>query len=327
MPALAELGFVPPANTTGIHLGTGDFSRLTPEEVVGVINNHATKTASERQKPEHAHLTPGIVKDLEARMERVRSYVDNADNYPPGAKDIVRERHEAGMALPAQTPLEMGKNIISQFPEAQHAIIATDLDGTWTTFLGDYQDFLIRYFPGSKMGEEYMDANGRERFAEAFATYWKPLLESAGPIFAAAASHVHIREGVEEFVCAAKEKGSDVAIISANFYPFVESIKDRVPGTEDVTIIAVTDNDVSATDKGSYIEHFAKENPDRPLVYIGDGASDLPALENGVDRYVALYGALKWSKFAEELQSRGLPHFVYEDFKEVSAALREVGVF
>lgn len=304
-----------PTEYTGPTLGTGDFKGLTQEQAVLVINAGVLKTHEALKLPVNQAMVAQREDILHRGIVALQAYVADETHYPEGAKAKIMDRFaEADEQTHGLDAFSRVRARLDKF-QGKPGIV-TDLDGTLTE-ITDQHDHLYRYVPGSSVAEPILEAYGREAFAHVFASTWQPVLEQAPSIFNSAAQGVKFRPGVDEFFARAKRNGMETLVLSANFRPFVEGVMAQIPAAEDVPIVAVTADDLRATEKAIVLDHLAKQDPERALIYIGDGSSDIGAITGTVACYVALEG----SKFASELAERGVPFFQYRDFRDVNDAL------
>lgn len=310
-----------PTEYTGPHLGTGDFSRLTQEQAVSVINAGVAKTHEALRLPGNAERVRERVDILNRGIVELQAYVADEAHYPDGAKKTIMDRFaQADEQTYGLGAFSRVRARIIQFPKKPG--IVTDLDGTLTvlTDKDGPHSHLTQFIPGSSVAEPLLEQYGREVFPEVFATTWQPVLEQAPSIFRAAAEGVEFRPGVNQFFEDTKMKGIETLVLSANFRPFVEGVVGQIPEADGTPIVAVTANDLRATEKATVLNHFAKQDPDRPIIYIGDGSSDIGAITGVVAGYVALEG----SKFAQELTERQVPFFSYRDFTDINDVLNRL---
>lgn len=325
-------------DSTGPQIGAGDFNRRDDiwhqrrdEHVltVGMLHYQAGVVHAARSSETFRPTREAILNQLDAKIRDRESRVFDEANYGT-ARETLEGRYEQADALPHTSQLERVRNRLAQFEGA--AALVSDVDLTITTkSVEDERDYLKRLIPGSVRAEEIMEEQGREVFPVVFVTIWQPYLQDpeGAKLFRTGGYFVPIRNGVEEFFSNAQATGTELRLISANFAPFIEGVIEKIPGNEAVTSIeAVTADDITATQKGLIIEDYAKSDPNRPLIYIGDGESDIPAIDK--DRYtsvVAAYFALEGSEFADALAERNLPYFSYRDFNDINKTLQQLGVF
>ena len=203
--------------------------------------------------------------------------------------------------------------------------IGSDVDKSLT----QHADYL-QYIPGSVQAENYMahSDHGRETFPLMFARYWREALTtSMADNFYLIGSHVPLREGVPEFFGLTEQAEIPVSITSANFRPFVDGVMNHLPIVNNIyTTTAVEVDDITATDKSTVVRRLARNLSDRAFFYIGDGESDLPAMDEEARQVVACYFALEGSIFAKQLEAEGLPYYTYRDFRDITATLQRLGL-
>lgn len=198
--------------------------------------------------------------------------------------------------------------------------IVSDFDGTITK---DPEKYLTRLIPGSFVAEEYLHENGRESFHEIFPIAWAPSLDKDPTTYREGGRQVELREGVNDLFKTMNEKNAKVTVLSANHYAFVEGGLDQLPDAKDVQVMAIRPDSILSTEKGGILKFFAAEGGENEaLVFIGDGASDLPTLD--AKNVVALYFVLEGSTFAKQLEATNATYFTYRDFKDIDVKLREI---
>jgi 2-hydroxy-3-keto-5-methylthiopentenyl-1-phosphate phosphatase len=116
-------------------------------------------------------------------------------------------------------------------------------------------------------------------------------------------------------------KGIPITVISTNFTPFVEGVLNRLPKPAEGShrIHAVDRGNVLSTQKGHVIQTLAVENPNAAICYVGDGASDIPAID--ASSVVAGYFALHGSSFERALKERNIPHLPFRTGHDIRAGL------
>lgn len=327
MPALSEIGFTADFNkNTGPHLGTGDFNRFSHNQIVEVINAQVTKThdaSYTRDASGAVVLIPEAQKRLDHHLGVLggfHDYVANPANYSLGIKEEIISRYErADEASHGTDMLTRVRERAKQFPDGPEVV--TDMDGTLTT-LTDMHGHIIEKLPASFIAEQILTEEGRNAFARVFVSTWEPVLAHGPKIFKAAAKGIEVRDGVDNYFVETRRAGIKTIVLSANFEPFVDGVLEQIPNAEGTEVIAVRPGDLRATEKALVLEHMAKKNPNKPLIYIGDGTSDIKAI--AASDMVACYLALEGSQFSAELTAQNIPHLTYRDFYDVTDALRHI---
>lgn len=214
--------------------------------------------------------------------------------------------------------------------------VATDIDKTVTT-----TDAYLPYIPGSVDAENYMAAkpgNERDYFPLMFVRDWHEPIKDFADTLHRVGQRAPLRPGVREFF---QTPDLPITITSANFMPFVTGVRSQLPqeniqGAYAVEIAAGSHRDdlsereayglsqqrsIFATEKNLVVREVALTHVDRALIYIGDGGSDL----NALDERVAFYFALRNGSFAKELKAAGAPFYEYDDFHDIQDKLIELG--
>lgn len=337
MPALAELGFRPSMNySTGPDIRTGDFNRLEHADAVYVINTCVKQMHDVLSTEEAIPVVESRVSKLLETTGAFRAYVQDESKYPHSARNTIINRYSTADAETDQKDVfNWAQARLSKF--AAKPTLIPDLDGTLTqsvdpaTTLGpsglaervNAEDYLLKFMPGSSVAEPILKVKGRGAFPEVFVKTWQKVLEAGARTFYDAAEQVKLRPGAEEFFARAKQDNINVTVLSANFFPFVKGVVDKIPDTQEVGVLAVTPDNLIATEKSLVLEDIAKANPDSPVIYLGDGSSD----RNAINSFVAVYFALENSEFASELKGQNKPFFTYRSFDDVNRTLQLLGVF
>lgn len=299
----------PVAASRGIlNLRSGDFAGRDYGTVLSIINNAAAKQVESLHKhtPQSRKVT---TRNLYQGLSDMRDFCRISENYPRDALEIILGRFQKAdnKSSGANTFSRVAARL-SEFPYFPK--IVTDLDGTITATPTTY----LENIPGSLVGESMLSELGREKFPEIFTAVWRDILIDAPEIFEAAGQFAPTRPGVDKFFRYVNYHGSDVTVLSANFYPFVKSVLRSLPPIPDSRVWAVTPNSIISTDKETVLYHLAQQNPDRPIFYFGDGASDIPALK--ASSVVAAYFALESSPFANALEREHILYFPYRTFED-----------
>lgn len=305
---------VPALNKQAYSEPAGDFFGREHGINVKILNNSVSLRLNSAS-PEVAGETPvekeanRLTGDIYAYRQAVQEY------FPTEIHAAIAQRYTR--ADLDTVGLGMDERVRARLASAPEGLsISSDLDGTITK---DPNSYLISHIPGSAIAEPLLEERGRASFATVFAETWQPLLQDAPEHFFEGGKQVAIREGVGDTFKYLNEINADVAIVSANFKPFVDGVLSNIPYTEDLKVIAVTPESIVSTDKGTVVKHLAQEKPDRAHVFIGDGSSDLPAIE--ASDVIACFFALEDTAFAMQLANRNLPHFTYRTFDDIRLKL------
>ncbi len=298
--------------TIGPH--TGDFAYFDHRTKVAVAT-HAIELAAQHMSPE----------EIRRRRERAEQGIRQLHEHISDPLISARiERIAKRYALVSQG--SASTQIKRRIATSSGIDIVSDLDGTVTykpfNYQGSYTELLMENFPGSPLGESILEEKGRENFPLAHALAWQHGLTMSPDLYRQLGREIPIRDGVKSFFERMHDNGSKIVILSASFFPFAEEVVARATSADDVEIKAVTHNDITSTAKREQLLSLAAERPDRGLIFIGDGSSDLPAIE----AHHALTGifALKGGRFAEELETRHIPHLQYRDFNDIHVQLSQL---
>lgn len=183
----------------------------------------------------------------------------------------------------------------------------------------DYQRQLIA---GSELGEEILTQFGRDEFAHAFVQSWqRPLTDMPGAFYQAG-TLTPTRAGMDHLFTYLYNESIGAGVISANFEPIIRGGLKQLPATENVSVRAITAGNINSTAKDAVIIDEAHKHHDKAFIFVGDGASDLPAL--AAKDVVACYFALEGSIFAQQLEEQGIPHFTYKTGDDIIDTLEVI---
>lgn len=305
----------------------GDFAHFNHSTKLYLINkalgqygdNYKEALTSDNGVREKALERKAYVSAEVAKLQgQLADYREFVDRFPAEVKERVTGRYaKAKASLPEDAP--MNDKIAARLAEFNGVQIIADVDKTITL-----HDKYLPNIPGSHHAEKEIKEKGRDIFPEALVRYWREAMIVDPEAFADVGRNAPLRPGVPEFFKRAKESGVKADVLSANFMPLVEGVLEQIPDAEGANVWAVTHNNVIATDKGTVLKHNALMDPEKAVIFIGDGNSDIPALEAAST--VAVYFALDGSSFAKELEDKKLPYITYRDFNDINVKLEELGV-
>lgn len=236
--------------------------------------------------------------------------------------DAIAQRYVRADILTLEGSME--EKAAARFAQFERVQVATDADGTLTEEPNTYLEMLI---PGSRPAEKMLKEQGRENFHLVFPLTWQHGLRTTPGQYRIGGTQAPLRKGVREFFAYTQEKGIDVDVVTANMGHFVAGILDQIDTAPDeLNLWAISENSILATDKATVIKNIAVQNPDGAVVFIGDGTTDLPALDAAP--IVAVYFALRGSSFAGQLKTLAeqgkVVYFEYDTFHDVKKKLQEV---
>ncbi len=259
------------------------------------------------------------ISDARAKVQGQHETLDAIQNkYQQADQQFYAEQANAKEALPTDQRV---KNRIATCTGGVQ--IGTDVDKTLT----QHAEYL-QMIPGSVQAENYMahENHGRETFPLVFSQYWREAMKTLAANFYLIGKNVPFRPGVEEFFQQTEQVGIPVSILSASFRPLINGVMSHIHANNIQRTFAIEENDIGATDKNTILQELAAEQPDRALIYIGDGDSDFPAAESDASRVIALYFALEGGSFAKKLVGKNLPHYTFKSFEDVNAVLARLGI-
>jgi len=267
-------------------------------------------------------LEPGVRESAEKqreRLDRLNRRV-NSDK----AKEALSKRElkliEADSEMKGKTPQERLQARMSKFPNG--VVYVFDMDNTITDHsqqVKEMDGLVDPHLLGSKVLDPHIGEN-REYFPEAYAAGWQQLVKEHPKTFADGGRMATMREGMPDLLDKLSSKENNrVTVLSSNFRPFVDVVMGKIPGSEKFRVLSLNEKSVVPTSKGDMLKHIALQNPDKALVYVGDGGSDIPTLEaSGV---VAGYFALEGSSFKQSLDKRGLVNFGYKKGQDIEGIM------
>lgn len=295
----------------------GDLGPLSPAMRTAILNRtpHVDQSPLMLTDTQQRHLDV-----LTQELRQLKLYIAEPFHYPQGASTLADTLRNADN--PYLPPSERIRQRLSAFSGTPR--VGCDLDDTLSK--GSHH-YIPTHLPGSDKAEPWLTALGRDEFARVFVTIWQPFLhqERGAAIYRENGKHIPLRPGVPELFAYWQQRGIDRTILSANFDPFVHGVLEQIgedaKGTE---VFAVTKNSILSTQKGDMLRHLAQLDPTRPFIYIGDGSSDLPAIE--ANSVIAGYMALEGGAFAQQLRHANIPHLTFKtgyNIKEHFAKLIE----
>lgn len=198
-------------------------------------------------------------------------------------------------------------------------LCVTDFDNTVTE--GDDH---VRRMPTSQL-EVLLQNHGRHRFTEfTVSTVHSMLPKDKKVLRDVGREHVVFREGFGKFILYTKDIGAPRPIIvSANYEDVLYgALEKKHQAHDNVSILSITQESDLSRHKDLILKYYAAQNPETALFFIGDGSSDIPALE--AKDTVAFYFALEDSSFHRECEKRGVLYFTFKDFNDVQSKMREL---
>lgn len=290
----------------------GDLAWRRPEESSAIINSALQGYVNNRNG-----LTPNVDLDSEMFLRQITDFKRTiglrVQNEASPIQDTYRQADikAIGKSTQEHLNLRLGKKKLN---------LVLDSDGTLTTNDRDY----LKISPGNGVGDRLLDALGRDKFYDVFASTWRmPLQMYPSLFYTVGKERAKLRPGVTEFIKVANEKVIPLTILSANFEPLVQGILDQIEGSETASLLAVTPDSILSTEKGACLNQLALNNPDNAVIFIGDGSSDIPAIE--ARENIGWFFAPEGSKFAQELERQKVRHHsTFTDFYNIISQLNLV---
>lgn len=311
----------------------GDLAQFSPDMRTHVLNAVLVEAMKKRTTLDDLRVQEEAQR-LKEKLTDFNIYVHNPNNYTAGARATIKRLYQE--ADDRTLGSNMDTRVAARVNPFEGTHVVMDYDNTISDndkpldfnplIRTDSLDHLVTLIPGSAIAEPMLRDMGRDKFAEVYASVWQFFLkdEIGKRIFWDAGSHVPSREGVNSFFSYAKNKYFNLTIVSANFEPYVMGGLDRIPEANGVNVFAVKPDSIISTQKDDLLFHLAQKDPKSAILYVGDGASDLPALE--ARDVIACYFALEGSKFADALSKNNLPHFTYKNFYAITSKLQQLSM-
>ncbi|HVD65857.1 MAG TPA: MtnX-like HAD-IB family phosphatase [Gaiellaceae bacterium] len=204
--------------------------------------------------------------------------------------------------------------------------IAVDFDGTVTEM--DLLDTIARDFGDPVVYQEVEDGlhGGTMTLRDVITREFEPVRRPLEEIVGWELENVRVRDGFQEFVELARDRGWRVVIVSSGFHELIEPILEREgvevelhanrvdPSTDGWRVewrYDGTCDSCGESCKRSIVQELAGDDE---LVYIGDGYSDRCAAEAS-DRVFATRG------LADYLDEQGVAYERFDDFHDVARGL------
>lgn len=296
----------------------GDLAHYEHSTNVFIVNRalqqyreHRGETLTQEEQTEQKRLERGV-DDYRAAVNEL--YPNTAEHPDPIAERYKQADKEVGPDATMEARIE------ARVAAANGVRLAFDYDNTISDSSkraaifdpnGDPEaDHQRQLIAGSEVGEAILTQYGRDEFAHAFVQSWqRPLTDMPGAFYQAG-TLVPTREGMDRLFTYLRDEGIGAGVISANFEPIIRGGLSQLPDTEGVSVRAITAGNINSTAKDAVIRDEAHKYQDKAFIFVGDGASDLPALD--AQAVVACYFALEGSVFATQLAEQGIPHFTYK---------------
>lgn len=267
-------------------------------------------------------LAPHLQEHLTV-LERKNALLMQDVRSPRADREIGRRmslRRQADALTQGADPVAIIAQRVAQYPGGIHVV--SDLDNTITDHSKLHK---VNGIDPTLLGSALADPlHGPRRmyFPEAFVSIWGPLLRDFHSVFYEGGQHAPLREGAEDLFAYLNQQGIPTDILSTNFIPFVQAVAERVGASSETRLLAVTEDDITATLKGDILHSLAIAHPREGILYIGDGESDLPTLQ--AEYVVEGYGALAGSAFDKTLTDENIVHFTYETAHDIQNQLMQL---
>ncbi|MDP2632688.1 MAG: hypothetical protein Q8P25_03120 [Candidatus Curtissbacteria bacterium] len=318
-------------------IGLTEIDPYHPDAIQAHYNNILRLTgwlvrthASAQQLQEHLTgkvVMPHLRDAAETLFAANKEFVEGLQT-PESQKLLARikDRYEIADQLPARTPEQRAA---SRLATSLHGIkIVSDFDGTIT------DEDVIQMVDGVKPGfpvaftfdvalQAVKDIEFKTALINMHPATFKPTITNYPEQYLNYGRISHLRNGVQESFTGFIEEDVPVRIITANAALSVKGTFERIPIPHDFKIWGIEADSVISAEKAAVIQKEAVDDPERAVIYIGDGASDKAAID--AKDQIAFYFALKDSRFERELRrAAGALYFTYEDWYDIKNKLREI---
>ncbi|OGD87187.1 hypothetical protein A2870_03495 [Candidatus Curtissbacteria bacterium RIFCSPHIGHO2_01_FULL_41_11] len=215
--------------------------------------------------------------------------------------------------------------------------IATDHDGTWTDLKGRVDigehisyfpesNYLKDLIPTSAHAEYLLKKHTRKVFPFVFTSLWRHYLtdERGEQLFRNAGHYLPLRDGAKSLLDYLGSQNTKVTFVSHNFKPIIEGLLDKMGSETPVEIQAITSDSLNTLDKSATLHALVKENPTKPIIFIGDGETDFDIVEAYRKGIIATIFALEGVGFDTMLTDQNIPHFTFRDLNDIRVKLEEL---
>lgn len=289
-------------------------------------------TAAIRQSnlaPHHQEVALAIAAQYAEMMQQVDSLEKSLHNGLSASGEWIETRQALSDAYVAELEKEVGSDEYKYFLAAgriattpTEAILPVmDFDNTMTD--GDAH---IKHLPTKSM-ELLLKQYTREAFPLlTLITTHRVLMRDTYWFREVGKNQVRFRPGVREFLSQSAKYTKDEQlpiILSANYEEVIIGALEQLPQAhEQVAYLAVTTHSILSTVKDKALQYLARKHNQKAVVFIGDGSSDLPALQAGNN--VAFYFALEGCSFEAACKEHGVLYFPYRDFQDIQETLDKI---
>jgi hypothetical protein len=231
-------------------------------------------------------------------------------------------------------------HVISDYDNTVSKMVKRNIDGyPLTEFLrDDNETYVHRLVPGGSIAEPVFDKAIKENpknfhkfFSRVYEKIKLPAMIEEPELHIEGGTLTPLREGVPDgFETIINNGENRISIISASAYLSVKGGIQQTGFADQIAIHALSEKeryntftperDINALEKGAMIKKIIIDDLQKGLknvayVYIGDGGSDIPALE--ANKQIAFYFALEGSGFAKELEElkKKDPSVIYLTYK------------
>lgn len=213
--------------------------------------------------------------------------------------------------------------------------VVSDLDNTLTDH--SLLTFVTKGVDPTLLGSGLADplnAPNRTNFLELYAAIWLPLLHAFPEVFTAGGMEAPLREGADVLFDYLQALGIPTSILSTNFEPYPRAVVERFTTQSNEWTVAFhtvnthEDHGAVAVRKDMVLQAIAATG-EQPIVYLGDGSTDYPAVSEDARKVIAVYFALEGSVFHHQLLEEQKKHpeiifFTYSTAHDIQEKLAKL---
>lgn len=333
-------------------------------KVYPTTNGHSPETGQWGDLREHHLLTHValINSSVAPLVEYIDAYLEGRNGHNPQIREAEavaealvskQKAFSREHSFPSETSIRMSELMAEAdaqtegLPEEHRAAarlakfdgiqIATDHDGTWTDLEGKIDigedisfvpenNYLEDLIPTSTHAEYLLKKHTRVVFPFVYASLWRPYLrdELGEQLFRNAGHYLPVKDGARALMDYFGAQNTKVTFVSHNFKPIIEGLLDQVGSQTPVDIRAITHDNLDTLDKSATLHALVKEEPTKPIIFMGDGETDFDIVEAYRKGIIAAIFALKEDGFDTMLTDHKIPHFTFRDLHDIRVKLEEL---
>src|SRR3990167_5123116 len=266
-------------------------------------------------------------------IEYIDAYLEGRNGHNPQ----IREAEQMADADAETKGLSNEHKAAARLAKFDGVQIATDHDGTWTDLKGRVDigehisyfpesNYLKDLIPTSAHAEYLLKKHTRKVFPFVFTSLWRHYLtdERGEQLFRNAGHYLPLRDGAKSLLDYLGSQNTKVTFVSHNFKPIIEGLLDKMGSETPVEIQAITSDSLNTLDKSATLHALVKENPTKPIIFIGDCETDFDIVEAYRKGIIATIFALEGVGFDTMLTDQNIPHFTFRDLNDIRVKLEEL---